>query len=199
MKDANKVFKVLGLVFTTIGAYFTLNLLYKTFAGEVPYIHNSDISGVPWLIIGIICLLIYRKHVSASETSQPTKTKFIWFILIVLMLSLFNVDTGFIFTDPMSLSFYLSAAASVIATAITLIYIYKLNYLKKDILKWTHLLFGLMFVVFFYQGFSGQLEDATSLLYPPFLFTLALLAVFWVLFYRHLTKAINNHKIVLVD
>lgn len=194
----NKTFKIAGIIFIVLGTYSTLNLLYKLFSGEGPYVNPSDVSGPLHLIIGIILLVIRRKKNVASVT-EPPKPKFIQFVLILSFLSLFNIDFSYLMSPNPTFFTIFQLFVDILTLIITLIYIYKLNYLKKDILKWTNLNFGFALLYFFFLGASGNLEDTTSLLYPPFLFALAIGGTLWVIYYKYLVKVIDSKKIMLSE
>ena len=57
----NQSLKIMAWILIIIGAYDILNLLFKLGAGQSAYISNADVSGIIFLILGLLLLWRAKK------------------------------------------------------------------------------------------------------------------------------------------
>ncbi len=144
----------------------------------------------------------------------PKKSKFIWFVLILFLLG--NViSLSFIVSELVSfnlnyiLSYYF--LLDLVITILSIIFLYKLYYLKEDVVKWTHIAFISSILYFSIGYYEGLLEEdagqavqemgasveggAILMIILLSIFTVVLFSVillFWFLFSRHLKKFLKK-------
>ena len=120
------------------------------------------------------------------------KTAYIWIIIVINIIWLPVYFLGF-FTNVHTWGYiqYLSNALNLM---VSLIWLYKAFLLKKDLIKWTNISFGLQLL----SGICIMLITLmTELTFYSILFGFLILIIIWITFVRHLRKAISANKIQL--
>ena len=61
-----KIYKIVGWLLILWGAFGILDLIYKIIYNQADAIHRGNITGVIWLIVGIVLIIKSRKSVDKT-------------------------------------------------------------------------------------------------------------------------------------
>lgn len=143
------------------------------------------------------------------KDKNTKRTTFLWIIFILLILNtlvligvLFGQLSNLVGYSGSPVLLYIGIALNLIYLVLSIIYLIKLYNVKKDLLKWTNILFGFNMIILIF-GLVGtlinlsnilQIEETTKLIVTTsaiifFGFEVIIVVLIWIFFYRHLKKA----------
>jgi hypothetical protein len=133
---------------------------------------------------------------------KKTKTAFIWvFIIIDVVDIIFNFLA--LFAGPYKsygILGYVGYLLGIVSLIISVIWLYQAFLLKKNLIKWTNISFGMSIFILFFEmlvfPYSGDPSGAQLAMLSN-LFVIVVCIIVWILFVKHIKKAIITNRIQL--
>jgi hypothetical protein len=128
------------------------------------------------------------------------KTEYMIVLILLEVISIFGSIAGMLFEFSMEKSMlgYANAMLSALGIFVGLIWLHRMWFLKRDLVKWTHIHFGFSILASLLLSLGLYFETRAEVSLPVInILTISVITIIWITFVKHIKKAIETHRIEL--